>query len=96
MLTLLLATLGMVGARLRLSSLFFSRHIPVDIQLVNFLLLSNVSELKTGEKKIDKHYHQYDTLYLPKYHNLLLIFVKLFLIDWLIPFQPLNVFFYLK
>ena len=35
----------MVGSRLISNSLFFSGNIWVDIQLVNFLLLFNLSEL---------------------------------------------------
>ena len=48
--TLPLTELGMVGSRLISNSLFFSGNIWVDIQLVNFLLLFNVSELSIEAK----------------------------------------------
>ena len=41
--TLPLAKLYMVGSRLVSNSLIFSGDIPVDIQLVTFLLPSNIS-----------------------------------------------------
>ena len=40
----------MVGSRLVSKSAIFSGDTPVDIQLVIFLLLSNVSELSIGAK----------------------------------------------
>ena len=40
----------MVGERLLLNRLTFSGDTPPDIQLVTFLLLSNVSELSIGAK----------------------------------------------
>ena len=48
--TLILAKLDMVGSRLILNDLIFSGDILVDIQLVSFLLLCNVSELSIGEE----------------------------------------------
>ena len=48
--TLPLAKLEMIGARLVLNGLAFSGDAPVDIQLVTFLLLSNVSELSIETK----------------------------------------------
>ena len=48
--TLLLAKLNMVGSRLVSNGLFFSNDIPVNIQLVTFLLLSNISKLSIGPK----------------------------------------------
>ena len=50
MLALPLAKLDMSGARLGSNGLIFSRNIPVNIQLVTFLLLLNVSELSIGEE----------------------------------------------
>ena len=49
-LTLPLAKLAMVDARLTSNGLIFSSNTPVDIQLVTFLLLSHTSELSIGEK----------------------------------------------
>ena len=43
--TLPLAMLDMVGSQLVSGGLVFSHYIPVDIQLVIFLLLLNISEL---------------------------------------------------
>ena len=40
----------MVGLRLVSTSLIFPDDIPVDTQLVNFLLLYNISELSNGAK----------------------------------------------
>ena len=40
----------MVGSRLVLNGLIFADDIPVDIQLVTFLFLSNISELSIGPK----------------------------------------------
>ena len=48
--TLLLAKLDMVGSRLVSNGVIFSDAIPVDIPWATFLLLSNISELKIGEK----------------------------------------------
>ena len=48
--TLILAKLDMFGSRLILNDLIFSGDILVDIQLVSFLLLCNVSELSIGEE----------------------------------------------
>ena len=48
--TLPLAKLGMVGSRLMPNGLIFSDDIPVDIQLVTFLLLSDIRELNTDAK----------------------------------------------
>ena len=45
-----LAKLDIVGSRLESNDLIFSDGIPVYIQLVTFLLLSNNSELSTGTK----------------------------------------------
>ena len=47
--TLALAKLDMVGSRLISSGLKFLHNILVNTQLVNFLLLSNISELSIGE-----------------------------------------------
>ena len=41
----------MIGSRLASNGLIFSDDIPVDIQLVTFLLLSYIMELNIGEKK---------------------------------------------
>ena len=46
-----LAKLDVVISRLVSNSLVFSVDIPVDIELVTFLLLSNTSELTNGTKK---------------------------------------------
>ena len=40
----------MIGSRLVSNGLIFSDDIPVDIQLVTFLLLSYIKELSIGEK----------------------------------------------
>ena len=48
--TLPLAKLDMVDSRLVSNGLIFSDDIPVDIQLVTFLLLSNIRELSIGAK----------------------------------------------
>ena len=48
--TLPQAKLDMVGSRLVENVLIFPDHIPVDIQLVTFLLLSNISKLSIGAK----------------------------------------------
>ena len=40
----------MVVSRLLSNGLIFSDDIPVEIQLVTFLLLSNIRELSTGAK----------------------------------------------
>ena len=50
MLTLSLAKLDMIGARLGSNGLIFSDDIPVDIQLLTLLLLSHVSKLSIGGK----------------------------------------------
>ena len=49
-LTLRLAKLDMIGAKLVSKGLILSRDAPIDIQLVTFLLLSNVKELSIGAK----------------------------------------------
>ena len=48
--TLPLAKLDMVGSRLISNGLIISDDIPVDIQSVTFLLLSNIRELSIGPK----------------------------------------------
>ena len=48
--TIPLAKLNMIGSRLVSNGLIFSDDIPVDIQLVTFLLLSYIMELSIGEK----------------------------------------------
>ena len=48
--TLPLAKLDMIGSKLVSNGLIFSDDIPVDIQLVTFLLLSNITELSIGRK----------------------------------------------
>ena len=48
--TLPLGKLDIVGSRLVSNGLIFSDDIPVDIQVVTFLLLSNTRELSTGAK----------------------------------------------
>ena len=48
MLTLTLAKLDMVGTQLGSNGLILLGNTPVNIQLITFLLLSNVSELNTG------------------------------------------------
>ena len=48
--TLLSAKLDIVGSRLVSNSLIFSNDIPVDIELVSFLLLSNISKLSIAAK----------------------------------------------
>ena len=48
--TLPQAKLDMVGSRLVENVLIFPDHIPVEIQLVTFLLLSNISKLSIGAK----------------------------------------------
>ena len=48
--TLPLAKLDMVGSRLISNGLIISDDIPVDIQSVTFLLLSNIRELSIGAK----------------------------------------------
>ena len=55
-----MAKLVMVGSRLVSNGLIFSDDIPVTIQLVTFLLLSNISELRIGAKTIknpDNRHH---------------------------------------
>ena len=47
--TLPLAKLDIVGSRLVSNGLSFSDDIPVDIQLVTFLLVSNIKEINIGE-----------------------------------------------
>ena len=47
---LLLAKLNMVSLSLVSNGLIFSNNIPVNIQLVTFLLLSNIRELSNGAK----------------------------------------------
>ena len=42
------AKLNIVGSRPVLNGSFFSDDIPVDIQLLNFLLLSNIRKLIIG------------------------------------------------
>ena len=49
-LTLPLAKLAMVEARLTSNGLIFSSDTPIDIQLVTFLFLSHTNELSIGEK----------------------------------------------
>ena len=48
--TLPLAKSDMIGSRLVSNGLIFSDDIPIDIQVVTFLLLSNISDLSVGEK----------------------------------------------
>ena len=48
--TLPLGKLDMIRSRLVPNGLIFSDDIPVDIQLVTFLLLYNISELSIGAK----------------------------------------------
>ena len=48
--TLPLAKLDIVGSRLVSNGLVFSDDIPVIIQLVTFLLLCNIRELRTETK----------------------------------------------
>ena len=48
--TLPLAKLDMVSSRLVSNGLIFSDHILIDIQLVTYLLLSNIRELSIGAK----------------------------------------------
>ena len=48
--SLLLAKLNMVSSTLVSNGWFFSNDVPVDIKLVAFLLLSNISELSIGAK----------------------------------------------
>ena len=48
--TLPMANLDMVGSRLVSNGLIFSDDILVKIQLVTFLLLSNIRELSIGSK----------------------------------------------
>ena len=48
--TLPLAKVDMVSSRLLLNGFIFSGDIPVSMQLVTFLLLSNVSKLSVGAK----------------------------------------------
>ena len=50
LITLPLVKLDMVGSRLVSNGLIFSGDIPIHTKLVNFLLLSNVSELSLGTK----------------------------------------------
>ena len=45
-----LARLDMISLRLVSNGLIFSNNIPVDIYLVTFLLLSNISELSIDAK----------------------------------------------
>ena len=49
--TLLLAKWDIVGSRLVSNDLIYSDDTPVDIQLITFLLLSNIRELSIGTKK---------------------------------------------
>ena len=48
--TLPLAKLDIVASRLISNGLMFSDDIPVNIQLVTFLLLSNIRKLSIGAK----------------------------------------------
>ena len=48
--SLALAKLDIVGSRLVSNNLTFSGGIPVDVQLITFLLLSTVRELSIGAK----------------------------------------------
>ena len=48
--TLPLAKLGIASSRLASNGLLFSVNILVSMQLVTFLLLSNISELRIGAK----------------------------------------------
>ena len=48
--SLALVKLDIAGLRLVSNGLTFSGGIPVDVQLITFLLLSNVSELSIGAK----------------------------------------------
>ena len=48
--TLPLTKSDMIGSRLVSNGLIFSDDIPIDIQVVTFLLLSNISDLSVGEK----------------------------------------------
>ena len=54
-----LAKLDIVDSRLVSNSLIFIDYIPVDIQLLTFLLLSSLCELSIGAKikKSDNHRH---------------------------------------
>ena len=55
--TLPLAKFDMACSRLVSNGLTFSHDIWVDIQLVTFLLLSNISELSIEAKAYKKSYH---------------------------------------
>ena len=48
--TLPLTKSDMIGSRLVSNGLIFSDDIPIDIQVVTFLLLSNIRDLSVGEK----------------------------------------------
>ena len=78
--TLALAKLDMVGSRLVSNGWIFSYDIPVDIQLVTYLLLSNISELSISAKT-----KTCDNIVTCKYilpnKTLFLIFVQLYLLD---------------
>ena len=56
---LTLAKLDMVCSSLVSNSLTFSDDIPLDIQLVTFLLFSTVSELSIGAKTKNSDNHHY-------------------------------------
>ena len=59
-LNLPLAKLVMVGARLTSNALIYLGNIPSDIQLMTFLLLSNISELSITVKTKNKiHNHRW-------------------------------------
>ena len=88
--TLLFAKLELADSRLVSNDLIFSAYIPVDIQLVTFLLLSNVSELIIGEKPSNNHRCLKNIFYLTKNHIHLLMLV-VFLLDQLLSFLPLQV-----
>ena len=47
----------MIDARLESNGLILFSDIPVNIQLVTLLFLSNVSKLSTGTNKIDSHFY---------------------------------------
>ena len=66
--TLPLAKLDMIVARLVSNGLIFSGDDPVDIQLVTFLLLSDVKELSIGAKtkKVANHHLLENSFYLTK------------------------------
>ena len=54
-----LAKLDVVDSRIVLNGLIFSDNIPVGIQLVTFLLLSNKVKLALGQKLKDSDNHRH-------------------------------------